>query len=152
MRAEAILSTPRYHALVLFTTIYGIGPFNARKLYDIGLRDIEDLERYFDAPYRSAEIKYGVDDAAAGADSGQQMTINVALSLREDLAQKSASKFNSPIIRTDGDDVCRIPRNEVTEMHKIVTHELEFVQSGCKSMIVGGRATIFLLFFDVLLC
>src|SRR5258708_3948100 len=49
-----ISSSERFKCLSLFVSIYGIGPVNARKLYDIGLRTIEDLERYYDLPSRDS--------------------------------------------------------------------------------------------------
>jgi hypothetical protein len=88
---ESILATTRYQSLTLFTTIYGIGPFVARKLYDIGLRDIQDLEQYFDAPSRSTELKLGLENTEMATKNGwAPFTVPVGLSLREDLSRKCA--------------------------------------------------------------
>ena len=89
----------------MFTTVYGIGPTNARKLYDLGLRDIQDLEHYFDAPSNSSDIKLGLEDAdVAGNDAREQLTIKVALALREELTETYASTLYSSIVDAEHND------------------------------------------------
>ncbi|KAG8907262.1 hypothetical protein FRB99_004956 [Tulasnella sp. 403] len=45
--ARSIDSTPRFHALGTFSSIYSIGPTKARHLYDdLGCQSLEDLEAY----------------------------------------------------------------------------------------------------------
>ena len=44
---EIILASDRFKALIVFTSIYGIGPNTARRLYSLGLRTIADLEVYY---------------------------------------------------------------------------------------------------------
>ena len=44
---EIILASDRFKALSVFTSIYGIGPNTARRLYSLGLRTIADLEVYY---------------------------------------------------------------------------------------------------------
>ncbi|KAF8911503.1 DNA polymerase mu [Gymnopilus junonius] len=114
----------RYQSLSLFSKIYGIGPVNARKLYDIGCRGIEDLERYYDvAPGSTIE---SVEEDLVTPDRKKipknkipDLPIKISLALREDFA-------------------IPIPREEVEEMHGVVMHELDLIQPGCVSTIVGG--------------
>jgi DNA polymerase mu len=140
-------NSERFQALSLFASIYGIGPFNARKLYDLGVRTIEDLERYYDLPTRGVSSQGDVDlDTTTAAFSPHviedeltvrtpngkvvplqrpgmnnappDMSIKIALMMRED--------FEVPI-----------PREEVEEIHRVVMGELEKIQPGCISTIVG---------------
>lgn len=119
-----IRESERFQSLSTFVTIYGIGPSTARNLYDIGLRSINDLERYYD-------VQPGADIASLEAHlltpNGEKITANklpdmsikVALALREEL--------DTPI-----------PRDEVEQIHRVVMAELDKIQPGCLSMIVGG--------------
>ncbi|KAF8161313.1 hypothetical protein B0H34DRAFT_840472 [Crassisporium funariophilum] len=118
-------ASERYQSLSLFATIYGIGPANARKLYDLGLRTVEDLERYYDVPPGTdissleAELVTPNGRKIESKDKLPDMSIKVALALRLDLE-------------------ISIPRDEVEEMHAIVMAEMEVIQPGCVSTIVGG--------------
>ncbi|KAF9512922.1 hypothetical protein BS47DRAFT_1344864 [Hydnum rufescens UP504] len=71
--ARRAINSPRFGVLSLFSTIYGIGPSTARRLYDQGNRTFEDLERY----YNEWERK-----------NGKPSGMREALVLRDDLAQK----------------------------------------------------------------
>ncbi|OCH93467.1 Nucleotidyltransferase [Obba rivulosa] len=132
--AQTTLSSTRYQTLSLFSSIYGIGPNTAQRLYALGLRTLEDLEIY-----------YGVDSVKDMEASGQIIEVEpahprgrgpgghahesevglgdnwvrIALGLREDLAKK-------------------IPRAEVKEMGDVVMRELDELEPGCVSTIVGG--------------
>ncbi|TFY63526.1 hypothetical protein EVJ58_g3189 [Rhodofomes roseus] len=150
--AQTILASDRFKALSLFTSIYGIGPNTARRLYSLGLRTINDLEVYYgverDDPPEPAQSELheldmqkrpqywrGQDQSATdrkrgklgnfGGEKGEgdeglgDSWIRVALELREDLAVK-------------------IPRAEVEEMGRIVMAELDELEPGCVSTIVGG--------------
>src|SRR5271154_1540753 len=119
----------RFQALSVFATIYGIGPSTARKLYDLGLRTIEDLERYYDVPsgadIASLEAQLVTPNGAKiASDKLPDMSIKVALALREEL--------DTPI-----------PRDEVEQMHQVVMAELDKIQPGCHSTIVGGSVIYF---------
>lgn len=84
---ESIQANTRYHSLVDFASVYGIGPTNARKLYDLGLRTIDDLERYYEA--HEGELNLGLDGIDAETETQRQdMTIKAALRLREDMMEK----------------------------------------------------------------
>jgi len=121
-------ASERFQTLSTFASIYGIGPTNARKLYDLGLRTVEHLERYYDVPAGST-----IESIQAGmvqfTPNGKRipiskaklpdMAIKFALALREEL--------DAPI-----------PREEVEQMHRLVMKELHRVQPGCVSTIVGG--------------
>jgi DNA polymerase mu len=66
----------RFISLTLFTSVHGIGPVTARKLYDHGLRSLRDLEAY-----------YEVDTGSTPAENSEStdMDIGIALRLRDDL-------------------------------------------------------------------
>jgi hypothetical protein len=66
----------RFKILSLFTNIYGIGPAQARTLYNRGLRSLQDLEAYVEVETGSAP-----EEHSECAD----MTTRIALGLRDDL-------------------------------------------------------------------
>jgi hypothetical protein len=84
---ESILATIRYHSLVDFSSVYGIGPTNARKLYDLGLRTIDDLERYYEVD--EGDFNLGPEEIDNGMETQRlDMSIKVALRLRPDMMEK----------------------------------------------------------------
>ncbi|KAJ6631595.1 hypothetical protein B0H10DRAFT_1772340 [Mycena sp. CBHHK59/15] len=113
--SQTIEASSRFRSLSAFSSVYGIGPTTARKLYDSGLRSIDDLEEYYD--------KHPVTARHAGESKlstrAPVLSIKAALALRVDLDQK-------------------IPRAEVDLMHEIVMAELEKLHPGCLSTVVGG--------------
>ena len=123
---ETIQASNRFQSLSCFTTIYGVGPTTARKLYDIGLRAIEDMEQYYDVSTGSTQP--AVEDENISTPNGRRVprithfpdiSVQVALSLRHDLQ-------------------ATIPRTEVEEIYRVVMSELEELQEGCVGTIVGG--------------
>lgn len=129
-----IRASERFQSLSAFALIYGIGPVNARRLYDLGLRTIEDLERYYDVPSGSTVESLQADSVQftpngvripKSKTSPPDMSIKIALVLREELEVP-------------------IAREEVEEMHGFVMKELHEIQPGCVSTIVGG--SVFILF------
>ncbi|KAG2153275.1 hypothetical protein DEU56DRAFT_774077 [Suillus clintonianus] len=120
--AQKILADPRFQSLSAFITIHGIGPHSARRLYDLGLRTLEELERYY-------EVRPGVSDeetmslldteVSANTEDAVEKSIKIGLALRHDLSQT-------------------IPRDEVEEINRTIMRELGHVQKGCKSVIAGG--------------
>jgi len=123
----ATRESQRYQSLSLFNTVHGIGPSSAQKLYDLGLRTIEDLERYYDVPpgaeVSEVEALFKAPDGRLPKDKIPLVTIPVALVLRKELNIK-------------------IPKEEVLEIHKLVMGELQEIQKGCISTIVGGYVSI----------
>ena len=119
--------SPRYQSLSLFNTVYGIGPSNARKLYDLGLCTIEDLERYYDVLPGAELFEVGASlktpTGKLPNDKIPPVPIPVALALRKELDTK-------------------IPKEEVLEIHNLVMAELQEIQNGCISTIVGGYVSI----------
>lgn len=117
-----MLADPRFQSLSTFITIHGIGPYTARRLYGLGLRTLEELERYY-------EVKPGVSDeetmslldadASANTEAAAEQSIKIGLALRHDLSQT-------------------IPREEVEEINRTIMRELSHIQKGCKSVIAGG--------------
>ncbi|KII95670.1 hypothetical protein PLICRDRAFT_225804 [Plicaturopsis crispa FD-325 SS-3] len=130
VESENIAASIRFQALCSFTTVHGIGPTTARRLYSLGFRTIEDLEEYYGANKHDAtddgtspvDLLTNPDTAATENGPNEEManaTIKVALELRDDLAEP-------------------IPRTEVEEMQAVVMQELDGLQKGCTSTIVGG--------------
>ncbi|KAG2043799.1 hypothetical protein BDR03DRAFT_989452 [Suillus americanus] len=117
--AQKMLADLRFQSLSAFTTVHGIGPHTARRLYDLGLRTLEELERYY-------EVKPGVSDeetldaeASANTEAAVEQSIKTGLALRHDLSQT-------------------IPREEVEEINRTIMRELSYIQKGCTSVIAGG--------------
>ena len=119
----------RFQSLCVFATIYGIGPTTARKLYDLGLRSIEDLERYYDVPP-------GADIASLEAQSITPNGVKIAPNKLPDMSIKVAL-----VLREELDTP--ISRNEVEQMHQVVIAELDKIQPGCHSTIVGGSVVLY---------
>jgi DNA polymerase mu len=87
---ETILGDPRFQSLSAFMTIHGIGPHTARRLYDLGLRTLEELERYYEVnPGVSDEETMSLLDAEASANTvaAVETSIKIGLALRHDLNQ-----------------------------------------------------------------
>ncbi|XP_006461257.1 hypothetical protein AGABI2DRAFT_118163 [Agaricus bisporus var. bisporus H97] len=132
---ETTLESERYRSLSLFNTVYGIGPSAARHLYELGLRSVGDLERYYDVPQGANASQLDDIESQTFTPNGRPVplksftegnakippiSVKVALALREDL--------NTPI-----------PRAELEEIHRVIMSELEQVQAGCTSTVVGGH-------------
>ncbi|THG94502.1 hypothetical protein EW026_g6985 [Hermanssonia centrifuga] len=104
--------------------VYGIGPSTARRLFALGLRTLEDLEVYYGVEKEEPESQLveleHKENFGSDAKVGLGETwVKIALGLREDLAIK-------------------IPRDEVEEMNQVVMRELNALEPGCTSTIVGG--------------
>lgn len=120
--AQTILGDPRFQSLSAFMTIHGIGPHTARRLYDLGLRTLEELERYYEVnPGVSDEETMSLLDAEASANTvaAVETSIKIGLALRHDLNQT-------------------IPREEVEAINRTIMQELDHIQKGCKSVIAGS--------------
>ncbi|EIN08428.1 Nucleotidyltransferase [Punctularia strigosozonata HHB-11173 SS5] len=133
--SEKIKADERFQSLSAFSSVYGIGPNTARGLYARGLRTLEHLERYYEVwedPQVAAtsqrdaktdddvkDVKPVVIEEADVRGEGGTTLIRAALGYREDLAIK-------------------IPRDEVEEIGRLMAAELEEVEKGCVSIIVGG--------------
>ncbi|KAI6009829.1 hypothetical protein EDC04DRAFT_2771985, partial [Pisolithus marmoratus] len=120
--AQNILSSPRFQSLTAFTAIYGIGPHTARKLHTLGLRTLEELDRYYEVVAGDAGTEIP-SHFASGKDYGEEaateISIKVGLALRHDFSQL-------------------ISREEAEEINRVVMEVLASIQEGCKSLIVGG--------------
>ncbi|KAI0667091.1 Nucleotidyltransferase [Trametes maxima] len=130
--AQTIKSSERFKALSLFSTIYGIGSHTGRRLYNLGLRSLDDLEIYYGVEPEAIEAQEGVIEVEEkprkyggirgrneNSDDLSESWIKVALGLRDDLNRK-------------------IPRHEVEEIGQVIMNELDRLESGCVSTIVGG--------------
>ncbi|KAI0251130.1 hypothetical protein BJV78DRAFT_489289 [Lactifluus subvellereus] len=107
---EETRQSDRFITLSLFASIYGIGPVTARKLYDLGLRTLRDLEAYYEVD---------ADFTPAESSDGAEMDVRIALGLHDDLMQT-------------------IPREEVEAIHATIVDHLNVVEPGCVSTLVGG--------------
>ncbi|KAH0829157.1 hypothetical protein J3R83DRAFT_2666 [Lanmaoa asiatica] len=118
--AQKLLSSTRFLSLSVFNTIHGIGPHTARHLYSLGLRTLEDLEKYYEVtPGMTHEGTPSHLESNTREELGVEKSIQVSLTLRHDFSQK-------------------IPRQEVEEINQVIIRELELIEAGCKSIIVGG--------------
>ncbi len=45
--AVTIVTSPRYLAMKELVSVHGVGPVKARRLYDLGLRNVDDLRNYY---------------------------------------------------------------------------------------------------------
>lgn len=88
-----IALSERFKALSLFSSIYGIGPSTARRLYALGLRTLDDLEAYFgveqeDEESQLVEIEHQEKFGRMGESGLGETWIKIALGLRKDLEIK----------------------------------------------------------------
>ncbi|KAF4621400.1 hypothetical protein D9613_000864 [Agrocybe pediades] len=129
--AKMTRNDERFQALSAFASIYGIGPSNARRLYDIGLRTFEDLERYYDLTPGATVESLALEAESQFTPNGKKISTMMdknklpELSVKVSLALRNELDFG-------------IPREEVEEIHKVVMQELDEVQPGCVSTVVGG--------------
>lgn len=99
---EKIKSSERFRTLSLFTSIYGIGPHAARRLFALGLRSLADLEIYYGVESSQIQQSQIIEveekpppsgwkrdkDKDRGDEGGLgDSWIRVALGLREDLSK-----------------------------------------------------------------
>ncbi|KAF8633429.1 hypothetical protein AX17_004600 [Amanita inopinata Kibby_2008] len=127
--SRTIRASSRFQALSGFSSVYGVGPVAAQKLYDLGLRSIADMERYYDVPAADSDtVRIENLDGPVFTPNGKlvphkssvpDFSIRVGLALRR--------SFEIPI-----------PRDEVEEIHRVVVKELNELRPGCTSIIVGG--------------
>ncbi|KAI6125473.1 hypothetical protein EV401DRAFT_1937739 [Pisolithus croceorrhizus] len=120
--AQTILSSPRFQSLSAYTTIYGIGPHTARKLYALGLRTLEELDRYYEVTQGDVSTElmpHFTSDKHHDEEVMTEISIKVGLALRHDFGQL-------------------ISRGEAEEINRVVMEVLASIQVGCKSLIVGG--------------
>ncbi|KAI0937789.1 hypothetical protein AcW1_003856 [Taiwanofungus camphoratus] len=159
--AQTLLASPRFRTLSLFSSIYGIGPTTARRLYNLGLRSLQDLEIYYGVERRpmpsGGTVKIeeqemveleaqtprwhgrqargggrarGFGEKGEGDEGLGDSWIRIALEIREDLSVK-------------------VPRDEVEEMNRVVMAELNALEPGCVSTIVGGYGFIEIGMIDI---
>jgi len=133
---ESILASGRYRALSTFNSIYGIGPGKARQFYDMGMRTLSDLERYFGVtPGSALTTPAEVDEELRSIDAKENTTPNGKRIGRKD----KVPDITIPVgLALRGELGQKIPRDEVEEMRNIVMAELDELQPGCVHTIVGG--------------
>ncbi|KAG9312111.1 hypothetical protein JVU11DRAFT_7398 [Chiua virens] len=121
LEAQNILSSTRFLSLSVFNSIHGIGPHTAKHLYSIGLRTNEDLEKYYEVSpaVLTSESSSSHPPSSDSKEIGVEKSIQISLSLRHDFSQK-------------------ISRHESEEISRVVTQELESIEPGSQSLIVGG--------------
>ncbi|TFK23154.1 Nucleotidyltransferase [Coprinopsis marcescibilis] len=151
---QGTLASQRYQSLSCFASVYGIGSTKARQFYDMGLRTISDLERYYDITpvsvteaSSSATSIQGVEQLLKPLEEKEQEAIYTPNGKRvpdkffskSKQRQVGAPDISIPIgiaLRTEFDTP--IPRAEVEEIRDVVMGELHHLQPGCVSTIVGG--------------
>lgn len=107
-----ISSSPRFQSLTLFTSIYGIGPHTARRLYALGLRTLEHLELYYgvdrsetndhpqEAPVEN-ETPLRTEDPLIEIEEDQEMKEE---NKRRYFASKNSSERSGPEVKGRGGD------------------------------------------------
>ncbi|KAN0081305.1 hypothetical protein V8E55_008929 [Tylopilus felleus] len=117
--AQKFLSSSRFQTLSAFNSIHGIGSTTARHLYSLGLRTIEDLEKYYEVTPMDTHEGIAFYLETGTKEISVDKSIKVSLALRHDFSQK-------------------IPRSESDEINQVIMRELESIEAGCKSILVGG--------------
>ena len=122
--AETIRESEEFKALSTFSSVHGVGPATSRKLWDLGLRTTEDMERYYDVRRDDCSTFdkpiYTPNGVLVHHKSKiPEITTQIGLLMRDD--------FATPI-----------PRDEIEEIHRVVMTELDDIQPGCVSTVVGG--------------
>ena len=79
--ADEIASSPRFAALSALASVHGVGPVTARKLYDLGIRSIDDARMYY-------SVEKGDRLEGEGEREGENYPMKVGLALAEELAMK----------------------------------------------------------------
>ncbi|KAF5380505.1 hypothetical protein D9615_004682 [Tricholomella constricta] len=125
---QTIRASERFWSLKTLTSVHGIGATTARNLYSIGLRTLEDMERYYDVPVADDGTLKLEEEEVIYTPNGKRIPRQARL---PDLSTKAAL-----VLRNDLE--ASISREEVEEMHAVVMAELEELQPGCVSTIVGG--------------
>ena len=95
MIAEKKLSSTRFLTLSAFNTIHGIGPHTARRLYSLGLRTVEDLEKYYEVTPRVTHegIQAQLQESHS-KEVGVERSIQISLTLRHDFSQKCVNQMH----------------------------------------------------------
>ncbi|KAM6502527.1 DNA polymerase mu [Amanita muscaria] len=126
--SRTIRASTKYQALSAFVSVHGVGPSTAQKLYELGIRTFEEMERYYDIHRDDATNLASIDEPIYTPNGKlvprrktkmPDISVKVGLLLREEFATPISS-------------------DEVEEIHRVVTKELDQIQSGCVSTIVGG--------------
>lgn len=120
--SETTRASQRFQSLSAFSSVYGVGPATARKLYDDGLRTIDDMKRYYDVQEDTEVPQLGANSVTNDLirkDQIPNLSTKVGLALYEDL--------ETPI-----------PRSEVEQIHDLVMQEARYLMPECISTVVGG--------------
>ncbi|KAI0321488.1 Nucleotidyltransferase [Amylostereum chailletii] len=129
---EAIRSSERFKALVDFSAVYGIGPTTARHLYFLGLRNLRELEVYY-------EVDHTPDSLVTVLGDGDGSRIARAQNARAAQEERDATEaWIAVALKLRHDLAIKIPRSEVEAIHRTIVAELDAVQPGCVSTVVGG--------------
>lgn len=102
-----IANSQRYQSLSSFSTVYGVGSVTARKLYDLGLRTLDDLRVYYDVDEdeeqealalqrditEEGEI-HSVTSAVRKIEADESNGIKIGLMIHRDLSVRSVSIFS----------------------------------------------------------
>jgi DNA polymerase IV len=122
--------------MMAFTNITGIGSSTAQKLYDLGLRTLQDLAVYADVDDLDDE-QLAIVPTGGKSHGAKRLTWPEALKIREDLETKCVhcTSGSAYLMAQYG---CRIPRDEVEEIAKRVLRELKLVMPGSDLTICGG--------------
>ncbi|WVQ86482.1 hypothetical protein IAS59_000195 [Cryptococcus gattii] len=120
--SQEILASPRYNALQTFASVYTIGHFRAKELYERHhCRTLEDVKRYFADMEKDGEAEQGRGKGRRRMRGGMKEyeIVEEWMKLKNELDQK-------------------IPREEVEEIAACVLENLEAFIPNCEYTICGG--------------
>ncbi|CDO72632.1 hypothetical protein BN946_scf184985.g51 [Trametes cinnabarina] len=107
--SQTIKTSERFQTLSLFSSVYGIGPNTARRLYNLGLRSLDDLKVYYGVEREEIDVLPGevveIEGKPPRQEHGKPLArepheheeglsdswIRIALGLREDFTKKWVS-------------------------------------------------------------
>lgn len=145
-----ILSSDRFHALELFSSIFTIGTAKARELYDdYGCRTLDDVSEYYAlkeaAEWDSGVVGEGVPSgykskSGGGArfGTGRAKRRSRDATRRRKEGRMSQAEIVREWIALKPDLDTKIPRAEVGEIEACIAEQLEALMPGCRYTLTGG--------------
>lgn len=144
-----ILTSDRFHALELFSSIFTIGTAKSRELYDdYGCRTLDDVSEYYAlkeaAEWDSGVVGEGVPAGYKSKPGGARFGTGRAKRRSRDATRrrKEGRMSQAEIVREwialKPDLDTKIPRAEVGEIERCIAEQLEALMPGCRYTLTGG--------------
>lgn len=77
-----MLASTRYLALRDLSSVHGVGSTTARRLYDLGLRSIEDMRNYYGVDPLESQSSDELQDLPEGTENAEANDIDIKTALR----------------------------------------------------------------------